>query len=68
MNKLVFLFVMLLLVSVVGCSSTDNAIGPDTSDQIQTDNTAQKPPVPDEHPGGGEGDPDTFGDGYGRPE
>ena len=63
MNKLVFLFVMLLLVSVVGCSSTDNAIGPDTSDQIQTDNTTQKPAIPHEPPG----DPDGTLEGKGGP-
>ncbi len=67
MNKLVFLFVMLLLISVVGCSSGDSVTGPDTSDQIQTDNTTQKSPIPDDPPGGGEGDPDTYGDGLGGP-
>ena len=69
MKKLAFLFVMLLLVSVVGCSTTDNAVGPDTSDQIQTDNTAQKTThTPADPGGGGDGDPGDAGDGYGGPE
>jgi hypothetical protein len=51
MRIFAFLFVLLLLVSVVGCSSGDSVSGPDTSEQIQTNDTAQKPDVPHEPPG-----------------
>ena len=46
MNKLALLFAALLLISFVGCSTADNPVAPDTSEQVQTNDTAQKPPTP----------------------
>ena len=63
MKKLMFLFAVLLLVSVAGCSSSDSVTGPDTSEQVPTDDPDQKPATPNEPPG----DPDTLGDNLDHP-
>jgi hypothetical protein len=65
MNKLIFLFITLLLISVVGCSSADSVTGPDTSDQIQTDNTVQKPDATPGDPKTGVMNPGDPGNGIG---
>ena len=69
MKKLIFPAILLLLFCVIGCShSGDQLLGPDTSDQVESDHTAAKDPVPDDPPNDPEGDPDTYGDGYGGPQ
>ena len=61
MTKLNILVIALLLLSMVGCGSGDSVTGPDTSDQVQTNETAQKPDVPGD-PDGTLGGPGTPGD------
>ena len=66
MNKLITLLVLLLLISVVGCSSTNTIAGPDASGQIQSNDSVQKPPDKSD-PGDDEGDPDSLIDGFEGP-
>ena len=59
MKKLSILMaaLLLLLISFVGCSSDNNAVGSDTNDQIQANDAAQKSSVPSD------GDPDDIIEG-----
>ena len=67
MKKLALLPAILLLTSVLGCSSGDSVCGPDISDQAQTRDTDQRVTDPGFSPGC-EGDPDELGGGFRGPE
>ena len=67
MKKLIFPTILLLLFCVFGCSNSgDQILGPESSDQLETDCTLEKNPAVHD-PGDDEGDPDSLIDGFEGP-
>ena len=76
MKKLLLILASLLLVSIIGCGTGDSVLGPTTDDQIQANDSGDKPDTPstlttgdpwdDNDPRGGDGGGGTEEPGQGE--